>query len=498
MSERGADSLPSGSGLSSRPGLQPVHIALFGLAALTLFRLWYCTWVELVPDEGYYWIWSKHLAASYRDKGPGIAWAIALGTRVFGDTVLGIRVVGVLLSAGTGWELYRLARRLYDERTALWCLLVALIMPLFAVGAILMTIDSLSVFFWAWAMNLLWSALDTGKMRHWAVLGLAIGLGFLAKFTNGIQLVCIAMFLLWSKPHRHFLFSGQTVAMLGAFGICSLPILIWNLETGWVHAQALHSRSGAEGAFMVRPLELLRFLGEHAGVVSPLLMIGIVVAAIGLARNQSRDLRVRFLLCQLVPLYALFTFFSLNHAGKPNWPAPALVAGILLFVVFWRDLTARRPPWRWAVYLTLGLALLITIVLHLAAVFPILPQRVNPMRRAQGWPSFAEHVQQVRRQTGIGLLLGDHYAQASMMRFYLPDHPITYLPDAPYGSSQFTLWPSYDLKPGTQALYVTDNMGPLPRNLEEEFGESRLLDDFWSVYRGRASIHFRIYLLTHH
>ena len=74
--------------------------------------------------------------------------------------------MGVLLSAGTGSRLvYRLARRLYDDRTALWCRLVALIMPLFAVGAILMTIDSLSVFFWAWAMNLFWSALDTGKIR---------------------------------------------------------------------------------------------------------------------------------------------------------------------------------------------------------------------------------------------------------------------------------------------------------------------------------------------
>ena len=131
-------------------------------------------------------------------------------------------------------------------------------------------------------------------------------------------------------------------------------------------------------------------------------MIGIVVAAeIGLAQNQS-DMRVRFLLCQFVPLYALFAFFSLNHAGKPNWPAPALVAGIVLFVVFWRDLTACRPLGG-EMYITLGLALLITIVLHLAAVFPILPQRVNPMRRAQGWPSFAEHVQQARQQTGVGL-----------------------------------------------------------------------------------------------
>jgi len=498
MSATPAALSPARTGLLSRPGLGPVRVALFGLAALTLFRLWYCNWIELVPDEGYYWLWSKHLAASYRDKGPGIAFAIALGTWLFGDTVLGIRVVGVLLSAGTAWQLFRLAQRLYDGRTALWCLGVATVMPLFAVGSILMTIDSLSVFFWAWALNLFWTALESGRMRHWAMLGLAIGLGFLAKFTNGIQLVCIALFLLWSKPHRHFLVSRQSLVMVGVFGICALPILWWNLQVGWVHAQALHSRSGAEGAFRLRPRELLRFLGEHAGVVSPLLMVGIVIAAIGLARSQSKDTRVRFLLCQLVPLYALFTFFSLNHAGKGNWPAPALVAGTVVLVVFWRDLTTRRLPWRWAVYAGLGLAIVMTVGLHFAAVFPFIPDRVNPMRRLQGWPSLAEHVQQARRQTGIELLLGDHYGPTSLMQFYLPDHPPTYLPKAPYGSSQFTLWPGYNLVPGTQALYFTDNMKPLPSSLLQEFGESRLLDDFWSMYRGRPSIHFRIYVLTHH
>ena len=146
----------------------------------------------------------------------------------------------------------------------------------------------------------------------------------------------------------------------------------------------------------------------------------------------------------------------------------------------------------------LGLAFVITGVLHFAAVFPFLPDRVNPMRRLQGWPSLAQHVQQARRQTGIHLLLADHYAQASMLQFYLPDHPTTYLPKAPYGSSQFTLWPGYNLVPGTQALYVTDNMKPLPSRLLQEFGESRLLDDFWSLYRGRPSVRYRIYVLTHH
>src|SRR5262245_34823282 len=138
-------------------GFSAVHWAVFALVALALYRLWFATRIELVPDEAYYWLWSKHLAASYRDKGPAIAWTIALGTQLFGDTVFGIRFFAVLLAAGVGWQLFSLARRLYDDRTALWCLVVASLLPLYTVGSILMTIDSLSVFFWAWAANVFWT-----------------------------------------------------------------------------------------------------------------------------------------------------------------------------------------------------------------------------------------------------------------------------------------------------------------------------------------------------
>src|SRR5580700_9070979 len=137
----------------------PVRLAIFLILAATLFRLWYSMQIGLVADEAYYWLWSKHLAASYRDKGPAIAWTIALGTKIFGNTVFGIRFFGVLLSAGTGGLLFVLARRLYDDRVALWCLLMAAVIPMMAVGSILMTIDSLSVFFWALALVLFWNVL---------------------------------------------------------------------------------------------------------------------------------------------------------------------------------------------------------------------------------------------------------------------------------------------------------------------------------------------------
>ena len=70
------------------------------------------------------------------------------------------------------------------------------------------------------------------------------------------------------------------------------------------------------------------------------------------------------------------------------------------------------------------------------------------------------------------------------MRFYLPDHPITNCPSAVW---QFAVHALAELREETRHAgpYVTDNTGPFQRKLEEEFGESRLLDDFWSVYRAR-------------
>jgi 4-amino-4-deoxy-L-arabinose transferase-like glycosyltransferase len=486
----------------------PLRLAIFLLFALTVYRLWFITQMQLVPDEAYYWLWSKHLAASYRDKGPGIAWTIALGTKLFGNTVFGIRFFAVVLSTATGALIFLIARKLYDDRTALWCVLMASVMPLMAVGSILMTIDSLSVFFWALAILIFWKAIHRDKTSDWFWLGLAIGAGFLAKFTNGVQLGCIGFFLLWSKEHRPLLFSRKMIALCAAFALSILPILWWNIETGWVHAIALHSRSGVTNTFQIRPLQLLKFLGGQFGVVSPLFMGGIFIAAIALTRKQHADLRMRFLLSHFLPLYGLFMFFSLNSAGKENWAAPALVTGIIFTVVYWREVVVRRPAWRWGVGAAFGIALVMTIVLHDTEPLMLVLNRVtthfnlrpvtDPSRRAQGWDDFAAHVQAAREKYHADILIANHYSQASMMAFYLPDQPTTYLPPAPYGDSQFTLWPGYQVQPATRALFVTDSGNDLlPKALSDAFSKIEMVDDFWAQHHGRPMTRFRIYLCTH-
>lgn len=470
----------------------PLRLALFLLVALTCYRFWFATRLDLVPDEAYYWLWSKHLAASYRDKGPAIAWTIALGTKMFGDTVFGIRFFAVLLSAGTGGLILILARRLYDDSTALWCLLMAGVIPMLAVGSILMTIDSLSVFFWALALVIFWNALHRGKTLDWFWLGLAIGAGFLAKFTNGVQIGCIVLFLLWSKAHRPLLFSRKMLVMGAAFLLSITPLIWWNIETGWVQIMALHSRSGVTNTFQIRPGQLFKFVLQQFGVISPLFMAGMVVAAAGLTWKRHEDLRTRFLLSQCLPVYGLFLFFSLNSAGKPNWIAPALITGIIFTVVFWREMVARRPVWRWWVGAAFLIALVMTVALH-DTDYLHLPYKKDPLRRVKGWNDFEAHVQRARQKYQANLLIANQYDLASMMAFYLPGHPTTYLLPEPYGATQFTLWPGYHIQPDTRALYVTDSRGSPPRILKEQFKNVNLVDAFWSQHHGERIFHFDIY-----
>jgi 4-amino-4-deoxy-L-arabinose transferase-like glycosyltransferase len=220
---------------------------------------------------------------------------------------------------------------------------MATVMPMLAVGSILMTIDALSVFFWALAAIICWAILHRGTSLAWFGLGLAIGMGVLAKFTNGVQLTCIAVLLLWSKKHRPLLVSRNMWVVGTSLLLAFTPIIWWNLQTGWIHVMALHSRSGVEGSFHLHPTELLRFVGEQFVVVSPLFMAGIAVAAVALVWIRPGNERTGFLLSQYWPLYGVFIFFSLNRAGEANWPAPALITGIIFTVVFWQELAKRRP-----------------------------------------------------------------------------------------------------------------------------------------------------------
>jgi len=165
----------------------------FFIIALTAIRLSMLATTDLEFDETHYWMWSERLAPAYFSKGPGIAFAMRASTAVFGANEFGVRFFSPILAAGTSLLLFYFARRLFSATAGLWAVIALNVTPIFNIGAFLMTIDSLSVFFWLAAMLTFWLAVEKspGFSWHWPLTGLLIGLGFLSKYTNALELVSI-------------------------------------------------------------------------------------------------------------------------------------------------------------------------------------------------------------------------------------------------------------------------------------------------------------------
>src|ERR1041384_7920916 len=163
------------------------------IGALTAIRLSLLGTTDLGVDEAHYWMWSERLAPAYFSKGPGVAFAIRASTALFGANEFGVRFFSPILAAGTSLLLFYFARRLFNATAAFWLVVALNVTPIFNIGAFLMTIDALSVFFWLAAMFTFWLALEKSPhfSWYWPLAGLLIGLGFLSKYTNAFELVSI-------------------------------------------------------------------------------------------------------------------------------------------------------------------------------------------------------------------------------------------------------------------------------------------------------------------
>src|SRR6266850_7173245 len=197
----------------------------FFIIALTAIRLSMLATTDLEFDEAHYWMWSERLAPAYFSKGPGIAFAIRASTAVFGANEFGVRFFSPVLAAGTSLLLFYFARRLFSATAGLWLVVALNVTPIFNVGAFLMTIDPLSIFFWTAAMFTLWLALERTPQFswYWPATGLLIGLGFLCKFTNALEIISVLLVLACAPRLRREFKAPGLYWLLGTFTVCTLP-----------------------------------------------------------------------------------------------------------------------------------------------------------------------------------------------------------------------------------------------------------------------------------
>ena len=476
--------------VSSRYPRWAAAILLLG----TIFRLWYCTHLELVGDEAYYWLWSRHPDYLYLDKGPVIAWFISAGTALFGQTVFGIRFFATLLALGIGIGIFFLARRLFSDRVAFWSVLLAALTPLFAVGATLMTIDTVYIFFWTLAALTFWHAKDQTRLGWWLLTGVLVGFSMLSKYTGAIELLSFVGFCAWHPPSRSHFRRATLPAMLLVVVLFLIPVIVWNWQHGFPTSHFLVHRGALDERMRVRPLEVLSFLGQQAGVISPILFLGLIAAVCWPRFAPTPRVQTGYLLALFLPLFLLYLVLSFQKASQANWAAASYVSGLILVAAKWCE-ADRIYPWaRWVILSGLTIALLETALLHETSWLH-LPGRLDPIDRARGSRDLAAQVSALQESSGASVVIANKYMTAALLSFYLPGQPDTFMPVSSPPFNQLVLWPTYREKhPLDNAIYVSDSNRLLP-SLQEDFPDIQPAGEIQTSQDGRQVNRFYLFVL---
>jgi hypothetical protein len=145
---------------------------------------------------------------------------------------------------------------------------------------------------------------------------LLIGLGFLSKYTNALELVSVILVLAVAPRLRQEFKKPGLYALLVAFIICTIPPIVWNKQHAWVTLTHLQARGSFDQGFGIHPLEPLKFVAAHFLFYSPLLFLGLAIGVAKSSPHQSAVEESPFLFGSVFRL-SFICWFRLT-----KWPPP--------------------------------------------------------------------------------------------------------------------------------------------------------------------------------
>jgi 4-amino-4-deoxy-L-arabinose transferase-like glycosyltransferase len=382
--------------------------------------------LPLSCDETYYWLWSKHLAAGYFDDPPVIAYAIRIGTTIFGDIPFGLRFVPLLLGVFASWCVWRSAAILLrDEALGLLACVLFNATIMIAVETFAATPDAPMMAASALFVFGLAKVQETNKGWWWLIVGLAGGLGLMTKNTMFFVGFGALVWLVVTPSMRKWLLSPWTYAGGALAVLIFLPNILWNAHNHW-------AMYGLQISRMTADRWGLRFTGEFIGsmlaMATPFTLI-LAAMGLGVATRSSREPRLSLLAAILWPSLLYFLYHSFQDRVQGNWPSYTFPALAIAATLAWSktDWQAWRAPLaRVARAAALPVALVMLALVYVQAFFNALPiGRADPMTRLMGVgiPELAAEVEKARQANNAGAVLTTDYPTSGWFAFYTPGRP---------------------------------------------------------------------------
>ncbi|MBY0383415.1 MAG: glycosyltransferase family 39 protein [Xanthobacteraceae bacterium] len=391
---------------------------LFVLTVVRLIGLKFST-VDLFFDEAQYWSWAQHPEFGYFSKPPLLAWLIAASEHVCGSSEACVRAPAPVIYFCIATIVYFIARRLYDERTAFWSGLAIALATGVVFSARIISTDVPLLLFWSLALLAYVELLERPRWSWTVVLGVAVGLGLLAKYAMVYFYLGVALTALFDSRARALLRTGMFWGSALIALLVLLPNLFWIASHDFVTFKHTGDNIQGNGPGF-RPLEGLSFIVSQFGVIGPI-TFGVFLIGLVKLRGTRFPLADRIMIAFAIPPLALITATAMITHYNANWAATAAIS-VTIFAI---AILVREARWR-LIYATVCIGLIAqTLFLVTDAVAPkvSVPFIAKPdvYERTMGWRNLADAVKSRATEANAKSIVADQRAVVAELLYYLRD-----------------------------------------------------------------------------
>lgn len=185
-------------------------------------------------DELLYITLGDHMSWGYRETPPFIALMSNVGDKLFGDSLIGMRLIPAIFAGAivhlTGIITIRLGGRYFAIAVA--CTAVAFSPAFLATGGLFIP-QVFDEFFWLVCCYIVICMVQEPKPYLPYILGIIIGVGILAKYTILIYLLGILIGIILNRHSRGILKTGNLMISFSIACIVIAPHLVWQFQNGF-------------------------------------------------------------------------------------------------------------------------------------------------------------------------------------------------------------------------------------------------------------------------
>lgn len=318
-------------------------IVLALAAAKLVFHLLIANRYGIFRDELYYLACSEHLDAGYVDQPPLIGFIAWFARHVFGESLVGLRLLPAFAGAATVWLTGKLARDLGGGAFAqTMAALAVFAAPVFLLMHHWLTMNAFEPLIWVACAWCVVRAIDRNEPRYWLWFGVLIGIGMENKYSTAFFALAVFVALLLT-PQRRFLTSKWI--WLGA--LCSLliflPNLIWLVRHDFPFLELMQNIRRSHRDVVRGPVA---FIIDQAMLMNPILFPLWVGGLVWLFLSREGS---RFRMLGWIYSLLLITFIVMK--GKNYYLAPAYPLLFAAGGVAFENLSRVRLRWTRPVYI---------------------------------------------------------------------------------------------------------------------------------------------------